>query len=142
MFCIFFLPFFKRSAVRLPSCCGQERNLDGGVTVPLQLLFWRLPMCLLSLSLLFETSLDSLVSIITPVQGVTQISENLIKLCISGLWTFNYVLFFNTGASAAAMLIFILPSAFYIKLVKKEPMKSVQKIGVCIGRYVILTLAS
>jgi hypothetical protein len=35
-----------------------------------------------------------------------------------------------TGASAAAMLIFILPSAFYIKLVKKESMKSVQKIGV------------
>ena len=34
------------------------------------------------------------------------------------------------GASAAAMLIFILPSAFYIKLVKKEPMRSVQKIGV------------
>ncbi|KAM9705009.1 sodium-coupled neutral amino acid symporter 2 [Menidia menidia] len=35
------------------------------------------------------------------------------------------------GASAAAMLIFILPSAFYIKLVKKESMKSVQKIGAC-----------
>uniref|UniRef100_A0AAR2JIX6 Sodium-coupled neutral amino acid symporter 2 n=1 Tax=Pygocentrus nattereri TaxID=42514 RepID=A0AAR2JIX6_PYGNA len=33
------------------------------------------------------------------------------------------------GASAAAMLIFILPSAFYIKLVKKESMMSVQKIG-------------
>uniref|UniRef100_A0AAY4D9B8 Sodium-coupled neutral amino acid symporter 2 n=1 Tax=Denticeps clupeoides TaxID=299321 RepID=A0AAY4D9B8_9TELE len=33
------------------------------------------------------------------------------------------------GASAAAMLIFILPSAFYIKLVIKEPMLSVQKIG-------------
>ncbi|XP_029317882.1 sodium-coupled neutral amino acid symporter 2 [Cottoperca gobio] len=33
------------------------------------------------------------------------------------------------GASAAAMLIFILPSAFYIKLVKKESMKSMQKIG-------------
>ncbi|XP_051976827.1 sodium-coupled neutral amino acid symporter 2-like [Xyrauchen texanus] len=33
------------------------------------------------------------------------------------------------GASAAAMLIFILPSAFYIRLVKKESMKSVQKIG-------------
>ncbi|OBS76831.1 hypothetical protein A6R68_16713 [Neotoma lepida] len=33
------------------------------------------------------------------------------------------------GASAAAMLIFILPSAFYIKLVKKESMRSVQKIG-------------
>uniref|UniRef100_A0A3B3RCC3 Sodium-coupled neutral amino acid symporter 2 n=1 Tax=Paramormyrops kingsleyae TaxID=1676925 RepID=A0A3B3RCC3_9TELE len=34
------------------------------------------------------------------------------------------------GASAAGMLIFILPSAFYIKLVKKEPMNSIQKIGV------------
>ncbi|XP_055019121.1 sodium-coupled neutral amino acid symporter 2-like, partial [Boleophthalmus pectinirostris] len=33
------------------------------------------------------------------------------------------------GASAAAMLIFILPSAFYIKLVKKESMKSMQKMG-------------
>ncbi|XP_066523427.1 sodium-coupled neutral amino acid symporter 2 [Hoplias malabaricus] len=33
------------------------------------------------------------------------------------------------GASAAAMLIFILPSAFYIKLVKKESMMSLQKIG-------------
>ncbi|KAK2101692.1 hypothetical protein P7K49_019358 [Saguinus oedipus] len=33
------------------------------------------------------------------------------------------------GASAAAMLVFILPSAFYIKLVKKESMKSVQKMG-------------
>ncbi|XP_032038069.1 sodium-coupled neutral amino acid transporter 2 isoform X1 [Aythya fuligula] len=40
-----------------------------------------------------------------------------------------FLCFVNTGASAAAMLIFILPSAFYIKLVKKEPMKSVQKIG-------------
>lgn len=36
----------------------------------------------------------------------------------------------HSGASAAAMLIFILPSAFYIKLVKKESMQSVQKIGV------------
>ncbi|XP_029472285.1 sodium-coupled neutral amino acid transporter 2 [Rhinatrema bivittatum] len=33
------------------------------------------------------------------------------------------------GASAAAMLIFILPSAFYIKIVKKESIKSVQKVG-------------
>ncbi|XP_032445475.1 sodium-coupled neutral amino acid symporter 2 [Xiphophorus hellerii] len=33
------------------------------------------------------------------------------------------------GASAAAMLIFILPSAFYLRLVKKESMKSMQKIG-------------
>lgn len=36
------------------------------------------------------------------------------------------------GASAAAMLIFILPSAFYLRLVKKESMKSVQKIGATI----------
>ncbi|KAG5267362.1 hypothetical protein AALO_G00220870 [Alosa alosa] len=36
------------------------------------------------------------------------------------------------GASAAAMLIFILPSAFYLKLVKKESMKSMQKIGASI----------
>ncbi|XP_068132695.1 sodium-coupled neutral amino acid symporter 2 [Hyperolius riggenbachi] len=33
------------------------------------------------------------------------------------------------GASAAAMLVFILPSAFYLKLVTKESMRSVQKIG-------------
>ncbi|XP_040266513.1 sodium-coupled neutral amino acid transporter 2-like [Bufo bufo] len=33
------------------------------------------------------------------------------------------------GASAASMLIFILPSAFYVKLVKKEPINSPQKIG-------------
>lgn len=52
-----------------------------------------------------------------------------------------FLYFLNTGASAAAMLIFILPSAFYIKLVKKEPMKSVQKIGVCIDKYVMVTLA-
>jgi len=34
------------------------------------------------------------------------------------------------GASSATMLIFILPSAFYLRLVKKEPMRSPQKIGV------------
>ncbi|XP_005995099.1 sodium-coupled neutral amino acid symporter 2 [Latimeria chalumnae] len=33
------------------------------------------------------------------------------------------------GSSAAAMLIFILPSAFYIRLVEKESMRSPQKIG-------------
>ncbi|XP_067906474.1 sodium-coupled neutral amino acid transporter 4 [Heterodontus francisci] len=36
------------------------------------------------------------------------------------------------GASAATMLIFILPSACYIRLVKKESMKSMQKIGATI----------
>ncbi|KAJ7329762.1 hypothetical protein JRQ81_015936 [Phrynocephalus forsythii] len=33
------------------------------------------------------------------------------------------------GASAATMLIFILPAAFYLRLVKKEPFRSPQKIG-------------
>ncbi|NXF93389.1 S38A4 protein, partial [Eubucco bourcierii] len=33
------------------------------------------------------------------------------------------------GASSATMLIFILPGAFYLRLVEKEPMKSPQKIG-------------
>ncbi|MGH0137308.1 UNVERIFIED_CONTAM: hypothetical protein FKN15_069944 [Acipenser sinensis] len=45
------------------------------------------------------------------------------------------------GASAAAMLIFILPSAFYIKLVKKESIKSVQKIGAvifCISGFFVM----
>ncbi|KYO47676.1 sodium-coupled neutral amino acid transporter 4 [Alligator mississippiensis] len=36
------------------------------------------------------------------------------------------------GASAATMLIFILPAAFYLRLVKKEPMRSPQKIGALI----------
>uniref|UniRef100_H0V1L2 Sodium-coupled neutral amino acid symporter 2 n=1 Tax=Cavia porcellus TaxID=10141 RepID=H0V1L2_CAVPO len=62
--------------------------------------------------------------------------HSLITVCIL-VFTNLLVIFVPTirdifgfiGASAAAMLIFILPSAFYIKLVKKEPMKSVQKIG-------------
>ncbi|XP_054844042.1 sodium-coupled neutral amino acid transporter 4 [Eublepharis macularius] len=33
------------------------------------------------------------------------------------------------GASAATMLIFILPAAFYLRIVKKEPLRSPQKIG-------------
>ncbi|XP_015674941.1 sodium-coupled neutral amino acid transporter 4 [Protobothrops mucrosquamatus] len=36
------------------------------------------------------------------------------------------------GASAATMLIFILPAAFYLRIVKKEPLRSPQKIGVLI----------
>lgn len=52
-------------------------------------------------------------------------SCNCLQCCIQSINIFPH-----TGASAAAMLIFILPSAFYIKLVKKESMKSVQKIGV------------
>ncbi|XP_068132696.1 sodium-coupled neutral amino acid transporter 4 [Hyperolius riggenbachi] len=36
------------------------------------------------------------------------------------------------GASSATMLIFILPAAFYLRLVKKEPFRSPQKIGALI----------
>lgn len=66
-------------------------------------------------------------------------SDGLREWCLPVHKTFVCALL--TGASAAAMLIFILPSAFYIKLVKKEPMKSVQKIGVCIDKHTKITLA-
>ncbi|XP_074425145.1 sodium-coupled neutral amino acid transporter 4 [Larus michahellis] len=36
------------------------------------------------------------------------------------------------GASSATLLIFILPSAFYLRLVEKEPLRSPQKIGALI----------
>ncbi|XP_056429966.1 sodium-coupled neutral amino acid transporter 4 [Hyla sarda] len=36
------------------------------------------------------------------------------------------------GASAATMLIFILPASFYLRIVKKEPFRSPQKIGALI----------
>ncbi|XP_004711491.1 sodium-coupled neutral amino acid transporter 4 [Echinops telfairi] len=42
--------------------------------------------------------------------------------------TIKYIFGF-IGASSATMLIFILPAAFYIRLVKKEPLRSPQKIG-------------
>uniref|UniRef100_K7E1D4 Solute carrier family 38 member 4 n=1 Tax=Monodelphis domestica TaxID=13616 RepID=K7E1D4_MONDO len=43
--------------------------------------------------------------------------------------TIKYIFGF-IGASSATMLIFILPAAFYLRLVKKEPLRSPQKIGV------------
>ncbi|KAM8803116.1 sodium-coupled neutral amino acid transporter 4 isoform 1-T5 [Rhynchonycteris naso] len=45
--------------------------------------------------------------------------------------TIKYIFGF-IGASSATMLIFILPAAFYLKLVKKEPLRSPQKIGALI----------
>ncbi|XP_072510338.1 sodium-coupled neutral amino acid transporter 4 isoform X1 [Notamacropus eugenii] len=45
--------------------------------------------------------------------------------------TIKYIFGF-IGASSATMLIFILPAAFYLKLVKKEPLRSPQKIGAVI----------
>ncbi|XP_075409132.1 sodium-coupled neutral amino acid transporter 4 [Tenrec ecaudatus] len=45
--------------------------------------------------------------------------------------TIKYIFGF-IGASSATMLIFILPAAFYLRLVKKEPLRSPQKIGALI----------
>ncbi|XP_068950363.1 sodium-coupled neutral amino acid transporter 4 isoform X2 [Petaurus breviceps papuanus] len=45
--------------------------------------------------------------------------------------TIKYIFGF-IGASSATMLIFILPAAFYLRLVKKEPLRSPQKIGAVI----------
>ncbi|XP_023594596.1 sodium-coupled neutral amino acid transporter 4 isoform X2 [Trichechus manatus latirostris] len=45
--------------------------------------------------------------------------------------TIKYIFGF-IGASSATMLIFILPAAFYIRLVKKETLRSPQKIGALI----------
>ncbi|XP_074050991.1 sodium-coupled neutral amino acid transporter 4 [Macrotis lagotis] len=45
--------------------------------------------------------------------------------------TIKYIFGF-IGASSATMLIFILPAAFYLRLVKKEPLRSTQKIGAAI----------
>ncbi|XP_016056667.1 PREDICTED: sodium-coupled neutral amino acid transporter 4 isoform X2 [Miniopterus natalensis] len=45
--------------------------------------------------------------------------------------TIKYIFGF-IGASSATMLIFILPASFYLKLVKKEPLRSPQKVGALI----------
>ncbi|KAM6154956.1 sodium-coupled neutral amino acid transporter 4 [Erethizon dorsatum] len=45
--------------------------------------------------------------------------------------TIKYIFGF-IGASSATMLIFILPAAFYLRLVKKEPFRSPQKVGAII----------
>lgn len=80
-FCLFLFSLaFQRSGVPLPSCCGQGRSSVGGVTVPLLLLFWHLPTCSLSLSLPFETSLDSLVRIFLSDQAVFHFSEKVLPV--------------------------------------------------------------
>ncbi|XP_038596795.1 sodium-coupled neutral amino acid transporter 4 isoform X2 [Tachyglossus aculeatus] len=45
--------------------------------------------------------------------------------------TIKYIFGF-IGASSATLLIFILPAAFYLRLVKKEPLRSPQKIGAAV----------
>ncbi|XP_036916992.1 sodium-coupled neutral amino acid transporter 2 [Sturnira hondurensis] len=78
----------------------------------------------------------SLTQLLCPAKDFSWLRHSVITVSILA-FTNLLVIFVPTirdifgfiGASAAAMLIFILPSAFYIKLVKKESMKSVQKIG-------------
>ncbi|CAO2601149.1 Sodium-coupled neutral amino acid transporter 4 [Lemmus lemmus] len=58
--------------------------------------------------------------------------------------TIKYIFGF-IGASSATMLIFILPAAFYLKLVKKEPLRSPQKVGNscdCMGSIQIIQAGS
>ncbi|XP_007503939.1 sodium-coupled neutral amino acid symporter 2 isoform X2 [Monodelphis domestica] len=79
---------------------------------------------------------SSIIQLLCPAKDFSWWRHSFITVAILG-FTNLLVIFVPTirdifgfiGASAAAMLIFILPSAFYIKLVKKESMKSVQKIG-------------
>lgn len=50
-------------------------------------------------------------------------------------WLAESSLHFVAGSSAATLLIFILPAAFYLRLVKSVPLKSPQKIGVSVEKY-------
>lgn len=78
----------------------------------------------------------SVTTMLFPGRDFSWIRHSLIAI---GLIIFNnlLVIFVPTirdifgfiGASAATMLIFILPAAFYLRLVKKEPLRSPQKIG-------------
>lgn len=52
----------------------------------------------------------------------------ILGLCLAKTLTCPVLL--SSGASSATMLIFILPAVFYLKLVKKEPLRSPQKVGV------------
>ncbi|XP_041072304.1 sodium-coupled neutral amino acid transporter 4 isoform X1 [Carcharodon carcharias] len=62
------------------------------------------------------------------IGGILLILDNLLVIFVPNIRDiFGFI-----GASAATMLIFILPSACYIRLVKKESMKSMQKIGAMI----------
>ncbi|XP_069760245.1 sodium-coupled neutral amino acid transporter 4-like [Narcine bancroftii] len=64
----------------------------------------------------------------TVIAGILVILNNLLVIFVPSIRDiFGFI-----GASAATMLIFILPSACYIRLVKKEPMRSMQKIGATI----------
>lgn len=60
--------------------------------------------------------------------GIAAIIIALNNVLVILVPTIKYIFGF-IGASSATMLIFILPAAFYLKLVKKEPLRSPQKIG-------------
>ncbi|XP_051885977.1 sodium-coupled neutral amino acid transporter 4 [Pristis pectinata] len=62
------------------------------------------------------------------IAGILLVLNNLLVIFVPSIRDiFGFI-----GASAATMLIFILPSACYIRLVKKESMRSMQKIGAAI----------
>ncbi|XP_078273417.1 sodium-coupled neutral amino acid transporter 4 isoform X2 [Rhinoraja longicauda] len=62
------------------------------------------------------------------IAGILLVLNNLLVIFVPNIRDiFGFI-----GASAATMLIFILPSACYIRLVKKESMRSMQKIGATI----------
>lgn len=63
--------------------------------------------------------------------GIAAIIIALNNMLVILVPTIKYIFGF-IGASSATMLIFILPAAFYLKLVKKEPLRSPQKIGALI----------
>ncbi|GAB1299775.1 Sodium-coupled neutral amino acid transporter 4 [Apodemus speciosus] len=63
--------------------------------------------------------------------GIAAIIIALNNVLVILVPTIKYIFGF-IGASSATMLIFILPAAFYLKLVKKEPLRSPQKIGALI----------
>lgn len=55
--------------------------------------------------------------------------------CCHLIGRFSFPLGLIAGASAATMLIFILPAAFYLRLVKSLPFRSPQKIGVSVQKH-------
>lgn len=55
--------------------------------------------------------------------------------CCHLIGRFSFPLGLIAGASAATMLIFILPAAFYLRLVKSLPLRSPQKIGVSVQKH-------
>ncbi|XP_024661361.2 sodium-coupled neutral amino acid symporter 2 [Maylandia zebra] len=84
--------------------------------------------------------------LLCPSKGFSWVRHTTITVFLlagtNALVIFVPTIFRLIDISAAAMLIFILPSAFYIRLVKKESMKSGQKIGACLFLLICITVMS